>query len=95
MNLNNIFGGISPEGGCLAGEQDAAVVGGLEQDSEHMLLCASDFPCDLLASNSLAPLPKMGIMVFFAVSRRLAKVSSCLSPLVLGPYRLQKWSPEV
>lgn len=45
-------------GGWLAGEEAAAVVEGLGQDSECLYLCATSFPCDLLASNSLAPLSK-------------------------------------
>lgn len=85
--LDNMLGGINCEGGWLAGKDAAAAVGGLDQDSECMLLGATHFPCDLLASNSLAPLSKMGIMIFFAVSR-LAKVSRCLVPLALGPRRL-------
>lgn len=95
MILSNILGGINHEEGWLADEAAAAAVEGLDQDSECTLLCATDFPCDLSVSNSLAPLSKMGIMIFFAVSRRLAKVCRCLAPFTLGPCRLQTQSPEV
>jgi len=81
MIFSSILGEINHDGGWLAGEEAAAAAEGLDWDCVCTLLCATDFPCDLWASNSLAPLSTMGIMILFAVSRRLAKVSRCLAPL--------------